>query len=160
MLIVHAHINAPPYSEEPGKLPLIEYCHSQGLKPPVYAKSADALENLLNSNLDSSVLLFSNFPPNCSYPENRKADYSYKWDADSYTISQQLFTVWATRYPFREICFITGAPADVLSDQEIQNCIPGIPHSIIRKKRWIHESVDYQKVYTTYMKEMIRKYYG
>ncbi|MFN3555645.1 MAG: hypothetical protein ACK4VN_06760 [Bacteroidales bacterium] len=160
MDIIHAHINGSPLAGIPDRLKLIEYCHSFGLQPPVYISSAGTLENLLQADPQKPVLLITNFPPNSSYPDNRRVGNSYRWEADSYSRSLLLFESWSHRYRFKGICIITGAPVSVLADEQILSVLPGIPVHIMRKKKWLHDSVDYPKVYTLYMQEMIRKHFG
>lgn len=158
MIIIYAYINARPFYDEPDRIKLHAFCNEHGFKAPFYVYSIEGLEMLMEQNRDESVLLFSNFPPNSSYPEMTRNNYGKPWEADSYQRTGQHFSHWHSRYRFAAIHFVTGAPESVLSDEAVKGYLPNLKVSIIRKGIWIQENVDFEKVFTTYMIETIRKY--
>lgn len=75
MIIIYAYINARPFHDEPNRIKLHAFCDEHGFKAPYYAYTIEGLELLLEQNRDDSVLLFSNFPPNSSYPEMTRKNF-------------------------------------------------------------------------------------
>ena len=158
MIIIYAYINARFTYEVPGRMKLAEFCIQNGFHAPFFINTTEGMELLLEQNRDETILLFSNFPPNSSYPENRRKNPDKSWEADSYERTGRHFSEWTTRYRFAAIHIVTGAPESVLSDESIKGYLPDQKITVIRKGKWAQEGVDYENVFTSYMIETIRKY--
>lgn len=148
MIIIYAYINASPMHCEPKNLRLIELCNQNGFQAPIYAYSVEGLEFLMERHKEDSILLFTNFPPNSSYPESIKKELVKPWLADSYERTGSFFTQWVAKYRFAGIHVITGAPDDILTDSEIKRYFHDKNVTIIRKGVWIKEGVDFENVFT------------
>lgn len=163
--IILAEINGSPELQVRQAIRLRKNCEAMGINHPVNVNSVDELIDVLGENKKQNVLLFSNFPPNSSYPASGKSmklvdegEYiSRSWEADSYSISQKLFTALQKSYTFKAIHFITGAPVSILSDDLIKSLLPGTLISIARKKDWIKEKSDYQELYRLHIEEKIKE---
>ena len=163
--VILAEINGTPELEVRQAIKLKKTCEFMGLEHPVNVNSAANLIDLLGEDKNQSFLLFSNFPPNSSYPDSGKSinlvdkgEYiSRSWDADSYSISQNLFTALEKRYTFTAVHFITGAPPFMLSDDLIKSLFPRTLLTIIRKKDWINSETNYQELYRLYIEKKIRE---
>ena len=164
MKIILAEINGTPELQVRQAIRLKKYCESLGLEHPVNVNSVEELIDELGECRGLDVLLFSNFPPDSSYPASGKSiklveegdHISRSWEADSYSTSQGLFKALEKRHTFKAIHFITGAPDFILKDECIRSLFPGIPLSITRKKEWIHSGRDYQELYRSHIEEKIR----
>jgi hypothetical protein len=91
------------------------------------------MEMIMEQNLEETFLLFTNFPPNSSYPEKRRDNPADAWLADSYERTGSYFHRWTEKYRFAGIHIITGAPDDVLTDRMINAYVPGKKVTVIRK---------------------------
>ena len=81
----------------------------------------EKLEAFVQSNAENKIILFSNFPPNCTYKRFKiiEVDGCCGWIADSYDRTAQTYTEMMKKYPNVELHVITGAPEKLISDQEI-----------------------------------------
>jgi len=165
MKIILAEINGSPELDFRQARKLNKICDEMGLGHPVNVNSVAELIDVLGDNKGQSVLLFSNFPPNSSYPDSGKSmklvdegDYiSRSWEADSYSLSQKLFTVLEKKYIFKAIHFITGAPCFILGDGLIKSLFLEIPLTIIRKKDWIKGEKSYWELYRFHIEKKIKE---
>lgn len=164
MLVILAEINGSPQLKVREAIQLKKTCEKLGIPHPVNINTVEDLIDLLGEDSKKRVLLFTNFSPNSSYPEsgismNFKDEgdkISRSWLADSYSISQNLFTTLNKRYKFKAIHFITGAPDLILTDEIIKSVVPDIPITITRKKEWIKTGEDYQHQYRLFIEEKIK----
>ncbi len=157
MKIIYAYINGPAGADGPDRKKLLEFCKVRGLEPPLHVFSAGDLARALENVREEPVLLFSNFPPDSSYPRLNDTE---KWKADSYAQSTALFRDWFANYKFAGIHFVTGAPEEVLSDDDLKSLAPEKKISIIRKNKWIGEHADFGQIFTIYIEGEIEKHLG
>jgi hypothetical protein len=163
--VILAEINGSPELEVRQSIKLRKDCEAIGIKHPVNVNSVEDLIDVLGEEKGQSVVLFTNFPPNSSYPDSGKSmkmvdeeDHILRsWEADSYSISLKLFTALEKRYTFKAIHFITGAPPFFLTDENIESLFPGTPITINRKKDWIDSGKDYQELYRLFVEEKIKE---
>lgn len=163
MKIILAEINGTPELEVRHAIKLRKTCEELGLEHPINVNSAEELIDMLGEYKGQDILLFSNFPPDSSYPTSGKSmklvdkgDYiARSWEADAYSISKKLFTALEERYIFKAIHFITGAPSLRLKDEHIISLFPETPLTITRKRDWINAELDYQLLYRMYVEKMI-----
>lgn len=157
MKIIYAYINGPAEAEGPDRIKLLEFCKIRGLKPLLYVFSEGDLAQALENGREEPVLLFSNFPPDSSYPRLNDTE---KWKADSYAHSTSLFRNWFANYKFAGIHFVTGAPETQLSDDDLKALAPEKKISVIRKKKWLGKYADFGQIFTTYLEGEIEKHLG
>lgn len=163
MVVIIAEINGSSSLSGQETSKLKEHCKAMGIDEPQYAYTTDNLSKLLEQNRDQKVLLFSNFPPDSSYPESgktlkefEKGDIIYRsWDADSYSKSKYLFEAWIGKFNFKTIHFITGALQEELSDEMLKSLSAIIPITVTRKSEWIHPAIEFEKLYVSFMKVKI-----
>jgi hypothetical protein len=92
MVVIIAEINGSSSLSGHETSKLKEHCKAMGTDEFQYAYTTDNLSKLLEQNRDQKFLLFSNFPPESSYPKSgktlkefEKGDNIYRsWDAYSY----------------------------------------------------------------------------
>ena len=165
MKVILANINGAPELEVRHSIKLKKTCEALGLEHPIHANSAEELIDILSEHKEEDLLLFSNFPPNSSYPDSGKSinlvdegDYiSRSWEADYYSISQSLFVALEKRHKFKAIHFITGAPSFILEDKHIRSLFPRTHLTIIRKKDWIGKESNYQELFRLHLEEKIKE---
>ena len=165
MLVILAEINGSPELKVREAIRLKKSCEELGIPHPVNINSVEDLIDLLGEERDQGCLLFSNFPPNSSYPESGKSmnlvdegnSISRSWEAGSYTTSRNLFGVLNKRYSFKAIHFVTGAPEMFLTDDMIKSLFPGTSVTIQRKREWLKTKSDYQHLYRLFVEEKIQE---
>jgi len=159
MKVIIAEINHPAGWPVEQRLKFVEVFLNEGLAPPVYAFSCGDLQSALEKDPDTPVLLFSNFPPNSSYRDERNENFSTtNWLADSYSRTATFFEDICKKYNFVSIQLVTGAPEKVLSDQEMERACSPKKIRIIRKKKWISPASDFYKVFSIHVMEQTKKY--
>jgi hypothetical protein len=105
---------------------LLDFFKSQGVSMQIeYSTSFRQLEYLLNSLVDVA-LVFSNFPPDVTYQGDFKElvipitnGLVLSVQADSYTQSKATINTLCTKYPQIPFIILTGAPKDIVTDDEI-----------------------------------------
>lgn len=89
MLIIHANLNrrAPRFIGDEA-LSLQTFCEAYGIKLIIDINDTESLETLVNTYKSETILLFSNFPPDSSYPGCEQRDQAIlsnpEWNADTY----------------------------------------------------------------------------
>jgi len=163
MIVINAYINGHPTLSSKGNAEIREFCKTVDIDPPVNVFQVGKLIEILQENRNQKVLLFSNFPPDSSYPgsgekkrtkKEQGQDYE-SWNADSYSRSKSLFEAWTGKYNFKTIHFITGAPQEELSDEMLKSLSAIIPITVTRKRDWIHSTIEFEKLYVGFMKVKI-----
>jgi len=79
------------------------------------------LEKIIKENPKNNIIIFSNFPPNNSYKRYKKEEVAGSFGslADSYDRTVQKYKEIMQEYPNIQLHILTGAPAALISDQEI-----------------------------------------
>lgn len=165
MKIILAEINGTPELAVRHAIKLKKTCEELGLEHPINVNSAEELIDILGEHKGQDILLFSNFPPDSSYPTSGKSmkhvdmgDYiARSWEADYYSISKKLFTALEKTYTLKALHFITGASSLRLKDEDITSMFPGTPLTITRKKDWIYSEIDYQLHYRKHVEKKIKE---
>ena len=160
MIVINAYINGHPTLSTRGIAEIGEFCKSVDIDQPVNVFQAEKVEEILEENRNQKVLLFSNFPPDSSYPGSKKTNGTEEagdenrtaWDADSYLKSRSLFESWTGKYNFKTIHFITGAPQEKLSDDMLKSLSEIIPITVTRKRDWLNSTIEFEKLYVIFMK--------
>jgi hypothetical protein len=155
MTIIISELNSSSSLSLRSRTNLTESCRLYQIEPPIYTYSPEELTKILEENKDGKILLFSNFPPDSSFKNNKIAVES--WEVDSYSQSMSLFKEWINKYSFKGIHIITGAPREKLGDREIKSLDHNIDLTITRKKNWVHPTLDYDKLFLTFIIEKIRE---
>jgi hypothetical protein len=126
--------------------------------------SEERLRKLLSENKLRNFIIFSNFPPNSTYPGGSKKmsyhtregqTYSY-FEADSYTRSRSLFEYICSKYKILEVHFLTGAPVQKVPDEYVKSVSKNSKITIIRKNVLYDSVQDTDQTYCNYIVEIIR----
>jgi hypothetical protein len=165
MLVINAEINRFPFFSSRAGAKIKEFCKTLDIMEPLSVYTTEELRGNLTNNLEESILLFSNFPPDSSYPDSGMSRKNYRKDelgypsleSDSYTRSLSFFTVLCLKYKFKAIHFITAAPEEKLSDDRIRSLSGIIPITVTRKKEWIHQGRNYEQMCSLFMIQKIRE---
>ncbi len=83
-----------------------------------------SLLDAMNAGKERKVVLFTNFPPDSSYPDSGKSIQTKEkdgvthrfWEADGYRRSERYFKYLAGFSNLVSVHFISGAPIDKVSD--------------------------------------------
>jgi len=165
MIVILATINGPADLSASEAATLREFCISKGIGKPVQVSTAEELNEALEKNSSEGYLLFSNFPPDSSYPGSGKS-ISIKtkngveessWEADSYTKSSALFGKICKKHHIKGLHFITAAPENVISDENLKSISPTTLISVQRKKDWIQPEYDFHALYRLYVTKKIKE---
>lgn len=165
MLVIIAEINGHNSLSASSMAKLKEYCKTVDLDQPINVNSFAGLMEMLDEKRNNTILLFSNFPPDSSYPDSGKTKNTTQvgaielqaWDADSYEKSRSFFSKILNKYKFRAIHFITGAPKEKLSDELLLTLSTQTPITVTRKRDWIHPDLDYDQLYCLFLIEKIKE---
>ncbi len=169
MIVIIAEINNREDMPVSEASKLNQVCTAIGVKLLINIHSVEKLTEVLEKNKKNTCLLFSNFPPNSSYPESGKSInmvdkgdyYLLSWDADSYSKSLPFFKGLCTKYKLKAIHFITGAPEKRIGDDLLKALSPHTPMTITRKDVLITPAHNYALLYRLLIvqkiKEAIRK---
>ncbi len=119
----------------------------------------------LEANRDKEIVLFSNFPHKKSYLEHGVSQSlldEYKknvptWNVLPYMVSAGLISQICNEYKFMAIHFITGAPAEYVSDSLILSLTGNYPTTIKRKQDWTVEGANFDVMRRLYMMEKIKE---
>jgi hypothetical protein len=136
-----------------------------GLDLPVKVFSEQDLLRALD-NMKDECILFTNFPPDSSYPGNSKLInirdkgdyYNRSWDADSYEISHALFRKIVGNYKLKAIHFLTGASENKISDKNLfyfsssETIV-----TVTRRKELMAKVSEYPKLYKQFILKKIKE---
>ena len=165
MKVIIAGINQPAEKNEISAALLAEECKLQGIAPPEYVYSGEQLLRVLEKYMDENLILFSNFPHDSRYPGNNKKSSQNdvneiperSRETDGYAKSIAFFTGLAAMKGLKAMHFITGAPAEVVSDKLLQAFAPQIEVSVKRRQEWLFKKVPYETLQNQYMIEKIKQ---
>lgn len=129
-----------------------------------YEFNLERLAETVNS-CETDILLFTNFPPDSSYPESEKSlQYIEQetcieryYEADGYKRSTAFFDELRHKSKFRAVHFITGAPKDLVPDEFLKAVFGDVPTTIKRRHDWIGAGENYNKLYLKYIESAVRK---
>lgn len=150
MIIIIANFNRLSVIEKIGVVDLNNECLELNIKEPIYVYSLEKLLEELEDNRDEGVLLFSNFPPNNSYSDNRLPQDI------SYSRSSKLFKDLNSKYKFKAMHFITGASEDKVNDELLQSLFPSIPVTITGRHSLMKDGNGYPSSYFQYIIKKIK----
>jgi hypothetical protein len=165
MIVVIAELNKNLVTDYLNIVKLKDGCLKAGAEHVFVAQTADELKDVLRENKYNKILLFSNFPPNSSYPDSGKTmkqvdkgSYTVRaFEADSYSKSMDFFlSLLKDPKKFIKIHFITGAPKQVLKDEQLKSLSPDTKITVLRKKDYMDENLDYNKLIQNYVVEKIQ----
>jgi hypothetical protein len=147
MIIIIANLNAAIELRGFQADKIMEACTSMGLDQPIYIQTPEELPAILEQNRYQSCLLFSNYPPDCSYADVTLApNYNTNrgWDADSYEKSANFFKDLFTNYSFKAIHFITNAPFYMTPEFLLKELSPRAKVSVTRKRELADFGLGYE----------------
>jgi hypothetical protein len=129
-----------------------------------YVFNLERLAEAVNS-CKTDIVLFTNFPPDSSYPESGKSiRYIEKetsieryYEADGYKRSAAFFGELRHNGEFRAVHFITGAPKDIVPDEFLKAVFSDVPTTIKRRRDLIGDGANYNKLYLKYIESTVRK---
>jgi hypothetical protein len=136
-----------------------------GTKNLFYVTTAERLTETLEENKDQEFLLFTNFPPDSSYPDSGKPILTYDdgeyirkgWEADAYSRTTVLFNDIFNKYKFKAVHFITGAPVSKADDKMLKSLSPEIYVTVTRKNNWVHPDLIYEHLYMIFIADNIKE---
>lgn len=158
MLIIHANLNRrfPRFIGDEA-LSLQKFCEANGIKLIIDINDTESLETLVNTYNSETILLFSNFPPDSSYPGCEQIDITLSnpnWNADTYEKSIAFFKNLTRLDAIKALHIVTGAPKEKLSDAFMTHVFSHINFSI--KRNWeINDLKSSYSSYSGYMKQAV-----
>jgi hypothetical protein len=110
-------------------------------------------------------ILFSNFPPNSSYPESgKKLNYEEKeyyinryWEADSYSKSTELFNKVNENGYIKSIHFMTGAPHTMVNIETLWALLPNKKITCQSTGGWIGHGKNFMDLKFLYILNKIKE---
>lgn len=161
MKIINARINSEAALSSTGSAQLAKTCTFLGIDPPVGVYDETQLLNILEYNKDKELVLFSNFPPNSSYPDSNSFKSNFRrsdaWIADSYSITQSLFIDISAKYNFKAVHVISSAPRNMLGIDFLQSLFPDALVTLKRNSEFISGKLGYSISYRAYMEGRIKE---
>ena len=165
MVVINAEINQFSFFSRSIAANLKELCETLDIPEPVSVNTVEALAEKLEEHRDHDILLFSNFPPDSSYPDGKKTGNSFRndecgyqsWQEDTYARSISLFKYLGMEYKFKAIHFITGAPEKLVSDEMLRSFSGHFPVTVARKKDWLHRVLSYEQLFILFMLDKIKE---
>ena len=156
--VIIANINGSIGIEESESAAIITEIKNMGLELPVKVFSEMKLLEVLEDNPLEDFILFTNHPPNSSYPETDKeykdldnGSYSRQSSlADSYSKTHTFFTYITNKYNFKAIHFLTGAPKDMVSDKDLKS-YSDTEITVTRRKDLLVKVSEYPGLYKQYI---------
>jgi hypothetical protein len=159
MLIIHANINrrVPRFIGDEA-LSLQTFCKAYGIKLIINVSDTELLESLVNTYTSDTILLFSNFPPDSSYPGCAQKDQAIlsnpEWNADTYEKSITFFKKLTRLDAIKALHIVTGAPKEKLSDAFMTQVFSHVKFSI--KRNWEINTIKRTYAsYSAYMKQVV-----
>lgn len=139
-------------------------CFKVGINQVLSASSVQRLQEILGTIETNECILFSNFPPNSTYPGSEKptiytdlGDYiGRSYEADSYAKSTALFSSICRKYHLMAIHFITGAPQSMVDEAYLKSVCKGTPISYQPNKQWVIPGNNYAVFYRVHVTELIQ----
>ena len=164
MLIIIVKINGSYGAEEIESAAMNAEIKKLGLELPVTVFSEQKLLEILEDNPLEDFVLFTNHPPNSSYPETDieyknldKGTYSRKYSvADSYSKAYAFFSFITKKYNFKAIHFLTGAPKDVLRDEDLRS-YSDTEITVKRRTELMPKVSEYPRLYKQYVLEKLKE---
>lgn len=156
MILILAQINGVVRLDEKQTEDIRKFCDRKGINKLIKVTTAQTFIKVIEEFQNEEVIMFSNYPPNSSYPENRKTMGENGWKADSYSQSAELFKLIMDGKNFKSIDIITGAPFDVLSDEEVKATFSNNTVSITRLRDWDASNVPHHIQYKNLIQNRIR----
>ena len=166
MIILIANINGSVGLEEVESASLNSEIKNLGLELPKKVFSEKDLLNMLEDKKDNECILFTNFPPDSSYPGSGKQIkitdkgdyYNRSWDADSYEISHALFRKIVGNYNLKAIHFLTGAPESMISDKMLTYFSSSeTVVTVTRRKELMAKVSEYPRLYKQFVLEKVKE---
>lgn len=165
MVVINAEINGTPSLSGHTVAKLKDFCKKVNIFHFGNVYTIEVLAAKLEFNKHHNIILFSNFPPDSSYPESGKKTgvkmvnniKCRSIEADSYSKSTSLFKDLLNKYNFKSIHFITGAPEDMVSSQQLLSLSESAISTVTRKADWIHPDLDYEQMFYLYLTRKIKE---
>ncbi len=164
MIVIISEINGSQMFDSSHMLKLKSEFDSLDVEMLIYVYSDEELLQVLRENKYKNFIVFSNFPPNSSYPGSGKkmnykdegSELTRSWEADSYSMTKGLFEDICSKYKILEIHFLTGAPVQMVSDEFIKSVSQTARITITRKKQLIDSGLDFHQTYCNYIVETVK----
>lgn len=124
---------------------------AKGISEPDLLSKPEDLLRKLEEYKANEIILFTNFPPDSSYPESgrsvkqhEKNGIIHRWtEADNYSRTYRLFNSFLKKYRFVAIHFITGAPEEMIQDSFLETALDDTPITVTRRIELFNSGSDY-----------------
>ena len=148
MIIINARINSEQVFDGIEAAQFTSICATLNINQPIEVFDTTQLTRVLESNKGKKCLLFSNFPPNSSYPNSSSYKGPFRhtngWLADSYSKTEDFFKEINSKYVFEAVHIVSGAPRDMLTMDLVQSIFTNTLVTIKRNYELIRSRVGYK----------------
>ena len=162
MIIINARINSEPVFDGVEAAKFTSICNVLNISQPIEVFDTTQLTKVLENNKDKKCLLFSNFPPNSSYPNSSSYKGSFRqtneWVANSYSNTKAFFEELNTKYSLSAVHFISGAPRDMVTIDLLQSIFSNTLVTLKRNDDFVCSKVGYGLSYTHYFAGKIKDF--
>ena len=128
MRVINARINSNSVLSGTDATHLYSTCSVYGVPSMINVFNSEQLITAMERFKDEKIMIFSNYPPNSSYPGSEnfgvKLEEGNAWIADAYSMSAKLFVLIAYKYDVEAIHFISGAPEQMINEKKLQRLLP------------------------------------
>lgn len=164
MKVVIANINELKGLDISFVIKMLRVCNDLGISPPIYVRTAKSLLQILEESENEKILLFSNFPPDSSYPKDEDissgfVNYDFIRSAALESFSKSIFLLAKIGVSKRlaAIHIITCALPEVISDEFLRSLLPGSPTMIKRTDENIITDTYFELIYSKYIIEKVKE---